>query len=130
MKPLIMNSDILVHETTFGPILFDLNKEWKQEELGDWRKRQEVALADPMNKIRWCRVKDSAEYTGHSNIEQAGVFARSVNAKNLFLVHFSRRYDAEDEETRNKIEFLFEEGIREYFDGFVKCAHEGYKFVL
>ena len=87
-------------------------------------------MADPTYKSRWNHVSGSADYTGHSDIRKTGIFAREVKAKNLFLIHFSRRYDAEDEETRNKIEFLFEEGIREYFDGYVKCAHEGYKFVL
>lgn len=128
MKPLVMDSDVLVHDCTFGPILYDLNKDLLKEDVQNWKEQVNKALADKHNQYRWNRIKGSALYTNHSNIQMAGEYAMEVRAKNLFLTHLSRKYDAEDPTVRSRIEYLFEEQAKMYFDGFVKTVFEGYKF--
>ena len=125
MKSLVMNSDVLVHEATYGPILSDLDRSYLRGDLKRWKQVQEEALSIPKYKNKWENIKEKAVIWYHSTIEMAGNYATSVNAKNLILTHLSGKYDAGSINSQKNIQYLFKEQCKLYFNGEAIVAYDG-----
>ena len=130
MKPLVQDSDLLVHEATFGPILSDINHDYLHIDVTQWKEFQEEVLQDPKNQRIWNDLKWRAKAYGHSNIEMTATFAQEIHAKHLILTHIGGRYDAKSPKSINAIKVLFEEQAKEYFDGEVVVAYDGFQYNL
>ena len=125
MKSLVMNSDVLVHEATYGPILSDLDRSYLRGDLKKWKQLQEEVLSIPKYKNKWENIKEKAVTWYHSTIEMAGNYATSVNAKSLILTHLSGKYDTTSMNSKKNIQYLFEEQCKLYFNGETILACDG-----
>ena len=130
MKPLVQDSDLLVHEATFGPILSDINHDYLHIDITKWKEIQQEVLQDPKNNSIWNNLKWRARAYGHSNIEMAGTFAQEIHAKHLIFTHIGGRYDAKSPKAIEAIKVMFEEQAKEYFDGEVIVAYDGFQYHL
>lgn len=130
MKPLVQDSDLLVHEATFGPILSDINHDYLHIDITKWKEIQQEVLQDPKNNSIWQNLKWRARAYGHSNIEMAGTFAQEIHAKHLIFTHIGGRYDAKSPKAIEAIKVMFEEQAKEYFDGEVIVAYDGFQYHL
>lgn len=126
IKPLVENSTVLVHESTYGPILSDMDRKFLNGNLSTWRSTQNMALTDDKYKKKWDKVTEKAKKWNHSTVEMAGKFAHSVRAENLILTHIGGMYDAKSDKTLKNIQYLFEEQARLHFPGKVHVAYDGF----
>lgn len=130
MKPLVANSDVLVHEATYGPILSDLDRSLLHQDLTNWKQIQDEVLMDERNQRRWDELKKKALYTCHSSCEMVGRFASEIHAKAVILTHLGSRYDCKSERTAKAIQYLLKEQVGLYFDGLAVTAYDGFQFMV
>lgn len=129
MKPLVMNSDVLVHEASFGPIISDIDRKYLNN-VKEWKSLQTQLLGEERYLKKWVAVKEKAKKWNHSTLEMVGVYASSIHAKNLILTHIGGRYDAKSPKSTSNIQYLIEQQARLYYEGDVKVAYDGFQFVL
>ena len=130
MKPLVENSDVLVHEATFGPILSDLQRSGFYDYQWNWEEVQEEWLQNPKNKSKWESIVQKAAIYQHSTLDMVGQFAQEVKAKNLILTHIGGRYDGKSAKTLKALTHIFCGRVRKYFGGKVDMAYDGFTYTF
>lgn len=129
MKPLVMNSDVLVHEASFGPIITDIDRKYLSN-INEWKSLQTQLLEEERNMKKWMNIKEKAKKWNHSTLDMVGAYASSIHAKNLILTHIGGRYDAKSPKSIRNIQYLLEQQARLYFKGHLEVAYDGFQFVL
>ncbi|KAH6915031.1 beta-lactamase-like protein [Coprinopsis sp. MPI-PUGE-AT-0042] len=104
IRPLAMNAELLIHEAT-NAHLPDIDPNTKAEDTYE-------------------SVEARAKSRGHSTPQMAGAFAKSINAKNLVLNHFSARYPGDSAPESLKIMAAIGKQAEQEYGKQVTCARD------
>ncbi|KAK8791156.1 hypothetical protein WA158_005787 [Blastocystis sp. Blastoise] len=118
------NADVIVHESTVGPTLYDLYDDYNPKDMGSIL---EESSFDIRNNYKYLKIEAEAFNHKHSTAFMAGEFAKEINASELILTHFSTKYSGESFYEKNDfmrdIEDIAKLGFQ---DQSVYAAYDGF----